>query len=91
MRRVFQVLHRGHGNHLFVGNHRDLVGDGVEAVQIMGDHKDRQVQTVGQILDQLVKGRSPNRVEACCGFIQKKEFGIQGQGPCEAHPFAHSA
>jgi hypothetical protein len=57
----------------------------------VGDHEHRQVQAVGQVLDQGVEGRGADRVQARGGLVQEQQLGVHGQGAGQAGALAHAA
>src|SRR5450830_1530366 len=70
--------------HVFLRQHRDPVGDGVERVEVVGDQEHTQAQGIAQGQDQLVEGRRADGVEAGGGFVEKQDVRVQRQGAGEA-------
>src|SRR3569623_288206 len=78
------------GHHMLLGKHGYSIADGIQAVQIMGDQEDRQVQGIAQGGNELVEIRSANRVQARGGFIEEQHLRIQCQGARESSPLAQA-
>ncbi len=79
------------GHHLVVGDDRHPVAQGVEAVEVVGDHEHRQVKAFRESLDQGVELLGPDRVEPGGRLVEEQQFGIQGQRPGEGDALAHAA
>ena len=83
-------LHRSFDQYLLVGENGDTVADRMQAVQIVGDHEDRQSQRRAQSQDQLVERRRADRIEAGRGLVEEQDLGIEreraGQSGALTHP-----
>ena len=85
-----EVLHRIDLD-LLVDQDGDTVADSRQAVQIMGDHEDRQPQALLQAADQLVEGGRADRIEAGRRLVQEQQFGVEGKRPGQPRPLLHAA
>lgn len=57
----------------------------------MGDQEHGQPQGIPKRHNQPVECRGPDGIQAGSGFVQKQDFRIKGQGPCQARAFNHAA
>ncbi len=71
--------------------HGDAVGDPHQAVDVVGDHHDREPQRIAERRDQLVERRGADRIEPGGRFIEQHDVGIEGQRAGEAGALAHAS
>ena len=83
--------HRSFSHHLAVGKRRDAVADGIEAVEIVGDHEDGEAKGLLQSSDQRVEVLSRDRVKAGSRLIEKDKFRIERECACERCALRHPA
>lgn len=88
---IAHQLLNGADFNMFVDKDSNAVGDGVKAVEIVGNHDHGQAQPTTEIADQLIEAAGADRVEASGGFIEEEKLRIQRQGAGKARPFAHAA
>ncbi len=70
---------------------RDAVADGVQAVQVVGHHQNRETEAVAKPLHEFVVMRGANRIETGRRLVQEQKLRIEGQGAGEARPLPHAA
>ena len=78
-----QLLHRTY-HHALVEQDGDAVAHGVQAIQVVGHHQDRQAEAATEALDQLVIMSRADRIQSRRRLVQEQHFGIEGERPGEA-------
>ena len=80
-----------HSYELALRQDADAVAYGVEALQIVRDHEDGELERLLQGSDQLVEIARGNRIEAGRRLVEEYELGIEREGPRERHAFGHAS
>ena len=96
-RRIFRFCQQLFGislcNHRFclgVQKHR-VVADGEDARQFVGDDDHGCPEALAEFQYQIIQQPGTDWIQACGRFVKEYDFGVQGDGPGQTHPFLHAA
>src|SRR5688500_8461806 len=84
-----QLVYRTYHDTL-VEQHGDAITSRIKAVQIVGDHENRDAKALVQALDQLVVVRSADRVEPGGRLVEEQHVRVERQGAGKAGALAHA-
>ena len=84
-------IHVAGFNDLAFAENRDPVADRMQAVEIMGYHKNRHCRSPLKGQDQLVEIAGADRIEARRWLVKKEDFRIERQRARERNALDHAA
>ena len=79
------------GDDLAVGERGDAVADGIEAVEVVGDHEHRQAERLLQRRDELVEFGRADRIEAGGRLVKEQNLRVERQRAGEGSALDHAA
>ena len=88
---LFQFREWRDGNHLLVGEDRHPVADGVERIEIVGDHEDGQPERVAEAPDERVELFGGHRIEARGRLVEEQDVGVERDRARDPRALAHAA
>ena len=83
--------HRPVSHDLAICQYRDAVAYGVKAIEVMGDHENRQSQGLLQSPDQDVELPGRDRVKPGGRFVEKHDVRVEGKRARQCHALGHAA
>ena len=84
-------LHRSLSHDLAVGQRRNAVAGGIQAVEVVGDHEYGDAERMLQRADEHVEGARRDRVEARGRLVEEHNLWIERQRAGEPDTFGHAA
>ena len=91
MVRLLELGDRRDRDDLPVGDDGDPVADGIERVEIVGDHKDCETERIAQCLDEVVELSRRDRIETGCRLVEEQYVGVERDRTRDARAFAHAS
>ena len=76
---------------LAVGEHCDAVANGVEAVEIVGDHQHREAERLLQCLDQRIEFARCDGIQPRCRLVEEDDLRIERERARQGRALGHSA